>query len=128
MRVHRLRGTVRTSQTKSPAKTMAAAVVLAIRTQLMQIPFLYSAYVNSRVLYSKHFKQQQAWGAKEVRSPPHCQRFGDDVWLVRLQIVPGLFLGNLDDSLNEAALKENGITLVMSAIKSVPSWPYQSMV
>lgn len=44
------------------------------------------------------------------------------------QIVDGLYLGNLPDSLNADALRENRITLVVSAIKGLPAYPYASMV
>ncbi len=44
------------------------------------------------------------------------------------EIVPRLYLGNLNDSLNEGALREHGVTHVLSALRHMPSLPFRHMV
>ncbi len=44
------------------------------------------------------------------------------------QVAPGVFLGNLNDSLDVSSLRTNGITFVLTAVKAVPTWPYKNML
>ena len=81
--------------------------LLSFRLQyLTHNPVLYTMYVHARVVTTLLLQSQTTrdWGADEI--------------------VPGLFLGNLADSLNGGAIKAYGVTHVVSAIKGLPSYPY----
>lgn len=81
------------------------SAIMDLAKSLVRVPMLYSLYVHARVVGTLLIMpQSRPWGAKEI--------------------VPGLFLGNLGDSLQYSALKENGITHVVSVIQSIPSYPY----
>jgi hypothetical protein len=72
---------------------------------LLLNPFLYSLYVNTRVVSTLLFtSQSRQWGAVEA--------------------APGLYLGNLADSLQLSALKAHNVTHVLSVVQGVPSTPY----
>jgi hypothetical protein len=81
------------------------SAIMDLAKSLVRVPMLYSLYVHARVVGTLLIMpQSRPWGAKEI--------------------VPGLFLGNLGDSLQYSALKEHGITHVVSVIQSIPSYPY----
>ena len=74
---------------------------------LMRSSVAYGLYVHGSVA-SKLLLPSRPWGAVEI--------------------VPGLYLGNLSDSLHKEGLRKHGITHVVSVIQGIPSYPYTNLM